>query len=238
MPRLSLKDLELINIVISDIYAIREPGEFIKKLIAALNNLFSSDLLSYNEFNAQFRITRLCAESTDHENFSKKHMAALNAYMPTHPGFSIANIDRCTMISDLVKPSDFKKSALYNEYYRHMDIQTQMFTELPGPSGIRPVLAFSRNRYGFTEEERLMLGLVKPHIINAYRNALEWDLYKTFSKRERPPLHFTNSALRSGRQLFLNGQPRVKPTRRSPLYSASAGGLLKNTLSAYMKSWG
>lgn len=178
MPRLSLNDIELVNLVIADIYTIRGPEKFIQKLVAALNNLLPSDLLSYNEFNRHSRLVKVCAASKDHQNITRKYTDALNAYMPTHPGFGVLTIDRCAMISDLVRPSDFKKSALYNEYYRHLDVQTQMFTELPGSSGLRPALTFSRDKFGFTEEERLMFSLVKPHIINAQRNAMVLDSYR------------------------------------------------------------
>lgn len=46
---LAMEDIELVNLVIADIYAIKEPEEFFRKLPVILDNLFPSDLVSYNE---------------------------------------------------------------------------------------------------------------------------------------------------------------------------------------------
>ena len=178
MALLSLEDIENVNLAIADIYCPRKPEMFFREIPAIIKNLLSSELASYNEYDTVSRFTNVVPSSPDHDRIFKKFEIAAKQYIPTHVGFTISSLDRCTILSDLIKPSDFKKTELYNEYYRHMDIQSQLFTELPAPQGKRSFLMLSRSRPTFSDRERFMLSLIKPHVIGAYRNVLELQCYK------------------------------------------------------------
>ena len=178
MAVLSFQEIEKVNRVIAEIYAAREPHEFFQKIVAAVKDLLSSDLASYNEYDADLRITKVVNGSPEHDQIYKKHEEAVREYLPTHPGFSVSSLNRCTMLADLVSPAEFERTSLYNEYYRHLDIRSQVFTELPVPQGMRSILMLSRTRPLFTEKERFMLGLMKPHVIQALRTTLELHNYR------------------------------------------------------------
>ncbi len=180
MTVLSRGDVQKLNLAIADIYTIREPGHFFARVVVIIKDLLSSDTASYNELDKDYRLTKIINGSQDHERVFRKYEPALKEYLPTHPGLGISPPGRCTILSDVIKPAAFKRTELYNEYYRHLDVQSQLFThlELPVTGGIRPYFMLTRARMEFTERERFMLGLIKPHIINAYRNALELHLYR------------------------------------------------------------
>ena len=81
-------------------------------------------------------------------------------------------------MSDAVDPTAFKRTEVYNEYCRHLEVQSQIFAELPSQRGIRRLFAFGRAKPYFSERERFLLNLIKPHVIQAYRNAMELHSYK------------------------------------------------------------
>lgn len=201
---LSLKEIEKVNLVIADIYAISEPEVFFREILVIIRKILSSELASYNEYDAVRRIKKVVNSSMDHDRVFRKHEAAIRKYLPTHPGFTVSSLNQCTILSDIIKQDAFKKTELYNEYYRHLNVESQMFTEFPSPHGMRSLMILSRNARNFTERERFMLGLIKPHIIGAYRNALELHRY-----REKVALFERGGDFPALRALGLTGREAV-----------------------------
>jgi DNA-binding CsgD family transcriptional regulator len=175
---LSFSDIERVNSAIADIYAVRDPGDFFQQIVPLLKDLLSSAIGSYNEFDSENRLLSVVNDSRDHDEVFRNHQEAAREYIPTHPVFGISLSNRCTLTSDIMEPSAFLKTPLYNEYYRHLDVQSQLLTELPIPQGMRRFLAFGRAKPCFSERERFLLNLIKPHIIQAYRNVLELQHYR------------------------------------------------------------
>ncbi len=178
MTVLSSSELEKLSLVITDIYAIREAEEFFGKTVVILKGLLCSDTASYNESDKHGHFKGIVTASPDHERLFKKYESPFREYLPTHPGFRISSVNRCTILSDLIRPSVFERTELYNEYYRHLGIQSQLFTELPAPAGARYYFMLSRTGQDFAERDRFMLGLLKPHVIQAYRNVMELHRYR------------------------------------------------------------
>jgi hypothetical protein len=69
--------------------------------------------------------------------------------------------------SDYASSNHFKATAIYNEYYRHLDIETQITFAIPLSREKVSIFALSRNNADFSERNRLLLTLLRPHLINA-----------------------------------------------------------------------
>jgi len=175
---LSLRDIEKLNCTIGDIYAAHQPDQFFSAVVPLLKDLLSSDIASYNEFEPGDRLVKMIASSHDHDEIFRKNEAAAKAYIPTHPCFNIFSPNKCTLLSDAVNTDAFKRTEVYNEYYRYLEVQSQIFSELPIQKGVRRFFAFGRGRPYFSERERFLLNLIKPHVIQAYRNSVELCRYK------------------------------------------------------------
>ncbi len=78
---------------------------------------------------------------------------------------------RALKISDMLTQSQFHRLALYNEYYKKLDTKYQMVLPLLYDRNLLSGFAFNRDRRDFTENERLILNLLAPHLIQAYQNA-------------------------------------------------------------------
>ena len=74
-------------------------------------------------------------------------------------------------IHDMLTKSQFHRLGIYNEFYRKLKIEHQMVVLLSCSSrSLNKNIAVNRDRRDFTEEERLILNLLAPHITQALIN--------------------------------------------------------------------
>lgn len=74
-------------------------------------------------------------------------------------------------ISDFVSQQAYRRSALYKELYRGMDVEDVMATFFPLEQSCQVSVALHRDRRSFSERDRLLLNLIQPHIVQAWKNA-------------------------------------------------------------------
>ena len=74
-------------------------------------------------------------------------------------------------IHDVLTKSQFRQLGLYNEFYRKLGIEYQMLLFLHCGRTLNRNLAINRDKRDFSEEERLTLDLLGPHLIQAHKNA-------------------------------------------------------------------
>lgn len=76
-------------------------------------------------------------------------------------------------ISDVVDRETFHALALYREVYAELGIEHQVAFTLPSPAGHLLAIVLSRRESDFSDAECELLRRARPHLIQAYRNALE-----------------------------------------------------------------
>jgi DNA-binding CsgD family transcriptional regulator len=79
---------------------------------------------------------------------------------------------RATRFSDLVTRRELHRLELYREIYQPLGVEYQIAFTLPSASRELLGIALSRCKRDFTATERDLLNLVRPYLIQAYRNAL------------------------------------------------------------------
>ena len=134
----------------------------------------------------------MIASSQEHRNVTSKLLPEFNAHIHNHP-LAPQFFSGCVFkTTDYASRSQFKATAMYNEYYRHLDVETQIGFSIPVSQENVSILALSRKVPDFSERDRLILMLLKPHLINALRNAtelggmrLEKDLLQKGAEAER-----------------------------------------------------
>ena len=79
---------------------------------------------------------------------------------------------RPTRFSDLITRRELHRLDIYTEIYGPLGVEYQIAFTLPsGPERVLGI-ALSRTRRDFTAAERDLLGVARPYLIQAYRNAL------------------------------------------------------------------
>ena len=76
--------------------------------------------------------------------------------------------ERTQRISDSIPFERFRRSALYNDYYRRIRIDHAMALPIYVRDGLLVSFVFNRTRRDFTDRERALLDLVKPHLAKLY----------------------------------------------------------------------
>ncbi|MGI8858492.1 MAG: helix-turn-helix transcriptional regulator [Thermomicrobiales bacterium] len=74
-------------------------------------------------------------------------------------------------ISDFVTRREFMRTSTYAEVYRPIDAFDQLGFEMPSPDGVVVGIGVNRGRTPFTERDRAVLDLLRPHVAEAYRAA-------------------------------------------------------------------
>ena len=74
-------------------------------------------------------------------------------------------------ISDVLKDRQFHSLELFNEFFRPNRIRYQLGMPVSFGDGFHTADCFNRDKMDFSEDDRLMLNLIGPHIAQAYRNA-------------------------------------------------------------------
>jgi DNA-binding CsgD family transcriptional regulator len=72
-------------------------------------------------------------------------------------------------ISDSLPLAQFRRSALYNDYYRRIRIDHAMALPIWVRDGMLVSFVLNRTRRDFTDRERALLDLMRPHLAKVYR---------------------------------------------------------------------
>ena len=94
-------------------------------------------------------------------------------YWVTEPCVTADRNDRgVTLLSDIYSDRQWRSAAIYAEYTRDTGLFHEMHVILPDPAGhlIRLHCWRAAGR-DFTERQRFLLGLARPHLVEAYRTA-------------------------------------------------------------------
>jgi DNA-binding CsgD family transcriptional regulator len=63
----------------------------------------------------------------------------------------------------------FRRLGLYREFFQHFGVDEHIVVRAPGPQSLLTGIAINRRRRPFTERERELLNLLRPHLYQAYR---------------------------------------------------------------------
>jgi len=174
MDHLRQSELSRLLDFVRDCHAIHdfEPFEcFLARIVVTLAQLLPGSTATYNEMNPAK------AESynigSDAEVSTPKAGALWAQYMHEHPVLAHAeqiSDGAALRISDFWSQRQMHNSGLYSGFYRYYDIEDALCISL----SFRPPrligVGWHRDRR-FTERERLTAQLVRPHILQAWRNA-------------------------------------------------------------------
>jgi DNA-binding CsgD family transcriptional regulator len=174
VDRLTSRDVKRLVTFLEGAYAVHDLDALIEYVIHGLPALIPSAITSYNEINPRRR--RIVWRDNPGVTLGwPAGRLAFERHMLDHP--LIAYYRRtghggAYKISDFVTRRQFHRLALYQEFFRHLDGgEYQMCVALPAPLPLVVGVALNRSHQDFTERERLLFNLLRPHLVQAYHNA-------------------------------------------------------------------
>ena len=174
MGQLRQSDIRALLDFVHDCYAMRECDtyeQFVRQLIDALPRLVPATHVTYNEMYP------LKSESHNFVNNAEFATPTANElwaqHMNEHPIMvHVLQTDdrRALRISDFWNRSQLHDSGLYSEFYKLYDIEDALCITVPSRHPRVIGVGWHDDRR-FTERERLLAELVRPHISQALQNA-------------------------------------------------------------------
>lgn len=171
MERLRQRDLEASLSYLRELYARRDPESFKRHVLETITDLVPSELTTYNELDLRTSKNVWEWEPTPSDFAELTESFAI--YMDENPCIAYyrrTGDGRATKISDFLTQRELRKLGYYNEYLRKVGLEHRMSIVLPKPPHSVIALALGRGK-DFSERDRLVLDLLRPHLAQAYDNA-------------------------------------------------------------------
>lgn len=158
-------------------YACQEQEAFVTHLLSGLSTLIPTEFTGYTEFDNRFgwmgEIRTMPVELAfpGHRDVFLAHIAEHpipTYYQQTGDGLAVT-------ISDFLTPRQFHRLGLYQELFRRVGVEDQIAITLPGQGSSTIAITLHRDRRSFTERDRLLFDLLRPHLVQAYANAQAAD---------------------------------------------------------------
>lgn len=187
MERLRARDQRRLFDYLIELYALRDHPAFVSHLVSSLGILLPCDRVSYNEFQSRPKSVRALWYPAD-VKLAKEMLPVFETYLHEHPivpYLKKTGDGQAVRLSDLVSRREFRRTALYNEYYRPLGVQHQLGVSLAVSPSLLVPMALNRAGSDFSNAERAVFSLLGPHIAQAFRNAQA----VTRAERERAALH-------------------------------------------------
>jgi DNA-binding NarL/FixJ family response regulator len=168
MNNIHARALELVG----DVSGLLEPLEFRDGLLVALLRAVPAEYISMNrvgyESDLNWSIVQPPLTPDHHATFYR--LALEN---PLAERFLRTRYGSPLRVSDVSTPEAFHATDLYREFYAPLHVEYQIAFVLPSDDQHILAIALSRGQRDFTDQERDLLAIARPHLIQAYRNALQ-----------------------------------------------------------------
>ena len=158
--------------LVGEVNGVHDADELRAAFLPALLRVVPADWASYNEVlegrGPIATLTSPPATLDQHEAWGRSALTnpLIQRYVRTRDG-------RAYRFSDVVSEDELHALPVYRDFYGPMGVEHQIAFTLPAPRELTIGIALSRSldKEDFSQVERAMLDLARPHLIQAYRNA-------------------------------------------------------------------
>lgn len=162
-------DLVAVHNLALKAYAYDSLDSFRASILPELRSLVPGDLFGYNDIDlAAGRVIVIV------EPHTADYDALFDAFAATahqHPGvaLTVSGDYRPHTLSDFLTTSELHRLDLYNEVYRVLGSEDQIYFNLAPPAVV--TIAINRSKRNFTERDREVIEVLQPHLSRAFLQA-------------------------------------------------------------------
>lgn len=151
-----------------------EPAAFVRRSLAEIPRLVASELTTLSA--CDLTNGRRTVVSDPPDAISAADAACFNRHFHTHPlvRYHSAHPDGgAQRISDALSGHEFRHSALFNDYYRHLGIDSVIAVPLYVDNRRLVSLVLNRKRRDFSARDRALLDVIRRPLAAMYRHSLQ-----------------------------------------------------------------
>jgi DNA-binding CsgD family transcriptional regulator len=172
MARLTQRDVSGLLQCIGELYALRDVESFGEQALALSRKLVPSAYGTYSAVNTRTKRGWYTTSPVGLDFGIRPE--EMETFMDLHPLITHYRDTRdgsARKISDFMSRAHYHESALYREFFRRMGVEDMIAAYLPERPPDSIALVLIQDGRDFTERERLVLNLLRPHMFQAYHNA-------------------------------------------------------------------
>jgi DNA-binding CsgD family transcriptional regulator len=171
VERLQSADLERILDYVTGLYDLTDVACLRQRLLTTLTQLVPADRVSLIESNPKLK--KGSGESTPFGAFDGELAVAYGQYLHQSPMLKAYRRGDGSAVkySDFISQRQLHRLGLYNEYMKKLSSEYRIAKGLPGRPGWFTTVQLDRSVRDFTERDRLILNVLRPHLNQSYRNA-------------------------------------------------------------------
>ena len=174
MSQLVQNDYDLLLNCIRELYAIHElPALRLWLLEAALPKLVPSDWFSYNEVDLLNPANTLAILKPEAGALFQRLFPRFQEVVHQHPLITrqLQSPDFAVhKISDFLAREDYHRLELYQDVYRCLGVEYQIAATIRTEPERVTAFALSRRQNDYTERDRAVLEMLRPHLVVAFNN--------------------------------------------------------------------
>lgn len=168
---LSQRDVRAILAFLRANYALQDHDGFIDTAVHELPRVVPSDLTAYCEIDPLRQTSENWLDRPEVDTPGARRIWAERMLeMPIVAHYVATGDGRALRTSDFMSQREFRDTGVYCEHYRPKDVEHVLATWVPSRS-LAIGVGLHRDRTDFTDRERAILELLRPHLVQAWRNA-------------------------------------------------------------------
>ncbi|HZQ38517.1 MAG TPA: hypothetical protein VFD32_21505, partial [Dehalococcoidia bacterium] len=172
MERLRSDDIEGARLFLEETARACDLATFGAVVLPAVQRLIPSVVACYAQVDPA-RGKLIAQETYPNAAFPSAGREAFERYMVEHPVFqawAASGIGSALRRSDVLSRRQWHRFSLYQEVYKPLGCDDSMPIGLPAPAGLIACICLERDGE-FSDRAVQLLELVRPHIVQMYRNA-------------------------------------------------------------------
>jgi DNA-binding CsgD family transcriptional regulator len=172
VKRLSAQQLAKALDFLRDIYGVQDLDDFARRLPVGITRVIAADISTYSEVNPARQ--RIGWHYQPNGAPLLETRPIFEQFMDSDPiitWYASGADGQATRISDLMSRRQYHSLPIYNEFYRFLDVQYQIGFLLETTKPLLLGMTLNRSARDFTDGERLVLNVLRPHLIQAYWTA-------------------------------------------------------------------
>jgi DNA-binding CsgD family transcriptional regulator len=189
VPALARGDVERLLSFVAQAESMGADDPFTPELLVELGRLVEADWIGYNELDCIRRRTLLLTQLPGEHDAAGLDEDAWEI-LQDHPVCQahVRGDFRTLKVSDFLNRREFHRMKLYTDWFRPFGVEYELELAIPSPLWHTRTFIFDREAgRDFTERDRLILDLLKPHLVRLWQDANE----RRQASADVDPVHLT-----------------------------------------------
>lgn len=177
-------DLAAVLGVLPDLYRLQDLSALAPVMLANLDRVIPSLMSTYNEIDLATGKTTIITHPPERSEVMASTLATGVPVMSSHPllvRFESAEEQEILSISDLVSREEWLRNPFYLAAQLPVGLEDSLVLPLMNSMRRFAFICFNRGERSFSERERALAALLRPHLVTAYENARAFTEAKALS---------------------------------------------------------